>query len=71
MLRHRPHRVARGVLLHPAFGWLALAALYLAGAVLNLLLAISTARMWPLVLAVSLMVVSGLCVTAAARSLRR
>lgn len=71
MLRHRPHRTARSVLLHPALGWLALAALYLAAAVLNLLLAISTAHMWPLVLAVTLMVIAGLCVAAAARGLRR
>jgi hypothetical protein len=71
MLRRRPHPHVRTVLLHPALAWLALAALYLAGAVLNFMLALSTARMWPLVLAVSLMVITGLCVTAAARSLRR
>ena len=71
MLRHRPHRSARNVLLHPALGWLALAALYLAGCVLNFLLAISTARFWPLVLAVTLGVIACLCGFAAGRSLRR
>ncbi len=71
MLRHRPHRSARTVLLHPALGWLALTALYLAGGVLNLLLAVSTARLWPLVLAVVLGVIAALCAYAAARSLRR
>ena len=71
MLRHRPHRRARNVLLHPALGWFALAALYLAGCVLNLLLAVSTARVWPLVLAVLLGVIAALSVYAGARSLRR
>jgi uncharacterized membrane protein len=71
MLRHRPHRRARNALLHPALGWLALAALYLAGSVLNFLLALSTSRLWPLVLAATLAVIAALCVYAAARSLRR
>lgn len=71
MLRHRPHRSARTVLLHPALGWLALAALYLAGGVLNFLLAVSTSRLWPIVLAATLGVIAALCVYAAARSLRR
>jgi hypothetical protein len=71
MLRHRPHRSAHTVLLHPALGWFALAALYLAGCVLNALLALSTARVWPLVLAVALAGISGLCLYAAARRLRR
>lgn len=70
MLRPRPHRIARGVLAHPAIGWLALAVLYLAAAGLNLLLAVSTSRMWPIVLAALLIAVAGLCVTAAARRLR-
>lgn len=71
MLRHRPHRSAHTVLLHPALGWFALAALYLAGCVLNALLALSTSRVWPLVLAVALGSISGLCLYAAARRLRR
>lgn len=71
MLRPRPHRRARDVLLHPALGWTGLAALYAAGCVLNLMLAASTARMWLLVLAALLGVVAGLCLYAAARSLRR
>jgi uncharacterized membrane protein len=71
MLRQRPHRSARNVLLHPALGWFALAALYLAGCVLNFMLSMSTARVWPLVLAVTLGVIAGLCVYAAARRLRR
>jgi uncharacterized membrane protein len=71
MLRHRPHRSAHTVLLHPALGWFALAALYLAGCVLNTMLAMSTSRMWPLVLSVALGVISGLCLAAAARRLRQ
>lgn len=71
MLRHRPHRSARSVLLHPALGWLALTGLYLAGCVLNLMLSVSTDRLWPMVLAVTLGVISALCAYAAARSLRR
>jgi len=70
MLRQRPHRSARNILLHPALGWFALAALYLAGCVLNFMLSMSTARVWPLVLAVTLGVIAGLCVYAAARRLR-
>ena len=71
MLRQRPHRGARDALLHPAVGWFALAALYLAGCVLNLMLSVSTSRVWPLVLAAALGVIAGMCVYAAARSLRR
>lgn len=71
MLRHRPHRSAHSILVHPALGWIALAALYLAGCVLNFILALSTRRLWPLVLAATLGVIAGLCVCAAARSLRR
>ncbi len=71
MLRHRPHHSARNVLLHPALGWLALAALYLAGCVLNFMLAVSTARLWPVVLAAALGVIAALCVYAATRRLRR
>ncbi|HWM04863.1 MAG TPA: hypothetical protein VNP92_21195 [Actinophytocola sp.] len=71
MLRHRPHLSARSVLLHPVMGWAALTLLYLAGGVLNLLLAISTAAVWPLVLAVALGVVAAMCLLAAGRSLRR
>ncbi|HEV7650050.1 MAG TPA: hypothetical protein VGP26_18030 [Actinophytocola sp.] len=71
MLRHRPHSRARNVLLHPALGWFALAALYLAGCVLNFLLAISTSQIWPLVLAVTLGVVAVLSGYAGTRSLRR
>ena len=71
MLRHRPHRRARNVLLHPALGWFALAALYLAGCVLNFMLAMSTSRAWPIVLAATLGVVAALSVYAGARSLRR
>lgn len=71
MLRQRPHRGARNVLLHPALGWFALATLYLAGGVLNLMLSVSTSRAWPLVLAGTLGVIAGLCLYAAARALRR
>ena len=71
MLRHRPHRRARNVLLHPALGWFALAALYLAGCVLNFMLALSTSRVWPLVLAVTLGAIAGVSVHSAVRSLRR
>jgi hypothetical protein len=71
MLRHRPRRSARSLLLHPAVGWSGLAVLYLAGGVLNVLLAVSTSRVWPLVLAGTLGVVGCLCCCAAARSLRR
>ncbi|HEX2133107.1 MAG TPA: hypothetical protein VHH15_16290 [Actinophytocola sp.] len=71
MLRHRPHRGARGVMLHPATGWVALAVLYLAAVVLNVLLAASTEEFWPLALAVVLGAGSVACATAAARSLRR
>jgi hypothetical protein len=71
MLRHRPHRGARKVLLHPALGWVALTALYLAGCVLNFMLAMSTSRVWPLVLSATLGVIAGLCLYAAARRLRR
>jgi hypothetical protein len=71
MLRHRPHRSARGVLLDPVVGWVALTLLYLAGGVLNLLLAIRTAAVWPLVLAGALGVVAAMCLLAAGRSLRR
>ncbi len=70
MLRQRPPRGARNLLLHPALGWFALAALYLAGCVLNFMLSMSTSRVWPLVLAVTLGSIAGLCVYAAARSLR-
>ncbi|HEY7597853.1 MAG TPA: hypothetical protein VH969_32235 [Actinophytocola sp.] len=71
MLRQRPHRTARNVLLHPALGWFALAALYFAGCVLNFMLSMSTARVWPLVLSGTLGVIAALCVFAAGRSLRR
>lgn len=71
MLRQRPHRSARSVLFHPALGWFALAALYLAGCVLNFMLSMSTSRVWPLVLAGTLGVIAALCLYAAARSLRR
>jgi hypothetical protein len=71
MLRHRPHRNVHTVLLHPALGWFVLATLYLAGCVLNAMLALSTSRVWPLVLAVTLGAISGLCLYAAARRLRR
>lgn len=71
MLRQRPHRSARNLLLHPGLGWFALAALYLAGCVLNLMLSVSTSRLWPLVLSATLGVIAGLCMYAAVRSLRR
>lgn len=71
MLRHRPRRAARRVLLHPATGWLTLSVLYLAAAVLNVLLAVSVGRFWPLFLAVVLCGASGACVSAAVRSMGR
>lgn len=46
MLRRRPRRVR-----HPAAGWLFLAGLYLAAAVVNLLLALSMSVLWPAMLA--------------------
>jgi len=70
MLRHRPHRTARSVLLHPATGWLALSVLYFVAVVLNVLLALTTGRLWPLVLAAVLGGATGACVSAARRSLR-
>jgi hypothetical protein len=70
LLRHRPHRSEHTVP-RPALGWFALAALYLAGCVLNAMLALSTSRMWPLVLAAALGAISALCLYAAARRLRR
>ncbi|OLF13593.1 hypothetical protein [Actinophytocola xanthii] len=70
MLRRRPHRTARSVLLHPATGWLTLAVLYFTAAVLNVLLAVNTNRLWPLLLATVLGVVSAGCALCAGRSLR-
>lgn len=71
MLRHRPRRTARSVLLHPATGWLTLALLYFVAMVLNVLLAVSTGRFWPLLLAAVLGGASGACASAAARSRER
>lgn len=70
MLRSRPHRRARDVVRHPALGWAGLGVLYGAGCALNVMLAVSAARMWPFVLAVALGVVAGLCLYEAKRSLR-
>jgi hypothetical protein len=69
MLRHRPRRTARTVLLHPATGWAVLSVLYLVAVVLNVLLAIATARLWPLLLAAMLSGAFGGCAKAAVRSL--
>ncbi|MCT2586098.1 hypothetical protein [Actinophytocola gossypii] len=71
MLRHRPHRRGRGVVLHPAAGWLALSVLYLAAVVLNVLLAASTEEFWPLALAVVLGAGALACAAVAGRNLHR
>lgn len=71
MLRRRPPRTVRRVLSHPAAGWLALSALYLTAAVLNLLLAARTEAFWPLALAAALAIAALACATAAARGPRR
>lgn len=71
MLRQRPRPSVWGILLHPATGWLVLALLYLAAAVLNFMLALSASATWPLVLTGMFAAVAGLCVVAAARRLRR
>ena len=70
MLRQRPHRTARGVLLHAATGWIALSVLYLVAVALNVLLAVGTDEVWPLGLAVLLAAAAAACVVAAVRRLR-
>jgi hypothetical protein len=50
---------------HPATGWLVLAGLYLVAAVLTVLLAVSMASWWPLVLVVAFVVAAARCVVAA------
>jgi len=55
----------------PALAWLVLAVLYVVAAVLNVLLMISMAVLWPLALAAAFAVVAGACLVGAARVRRR
>lgn len=67
MLRRRPRRTARSWVRHPSTGWLFLAALYLTAAIVNLLLALSMAVLWPALLAALMATVTVVCVVCAVR----
>lgn len=70
MLRRRPRRVAPGWVRHPATSWLFLAALYLAATVINTMLAISMAAVWPALIALVLAAIATVCATTGIRTLR-
>jgi fatty acid desaturase len=61
----------RGWRRDPALAWVVLAVLYVIAAVLNVLLMISMAVLWPLGLAAVFAVVAGACLVSATRERRR
>lgn len=65
MLRRRPRRTARSWVRQPSTGWLFLAGLYLTAAIVNLLLALSMAVLWPALLAALMAAVTVVCVVCA------
>jgi len=65
MLHHRPHQSILGRLGLSRIGWVWLAVVYLASAVLSLFLAVSMSVWWPLVLAVVSATASAGCMVAA------
>lgn len=67
MLRRRSRRVAPAWLRHPSSGWLFLAALYLTAAVVNVLLALTMAVLWPALLAALMAAVTVIFVICAFR----
>lgn len=69
MLQRRPQRRSQfAELWHPRTGWLMLAALYLAGALMSLVIAVTMAVWWPLI---TIVVTVAATVGCTAKTLRR